>query len=200
LDLSKRLGDRNLFAILGGAWVFHTVRGNLEEARRYSLDFMTAAERDSSPEMMLVRSFLLGSCLFHLGRLETSLAHMTAASAMDSGPRNPFWPSLPGRISVFFADRICLTWRGIARTAIALDYATLLDVFRGESRAALERGRQAVELHRVGEGDTAVGHRDAVWSEVIVEVDPDPANRERSSRGRGSITMPCIRLAPAALI
>ncbi len=32
--------------------------------------------------------------------------------------------------------------------AIALDYAAMLHVFRGESRAALERGREAVELCR----------------------------------------------------
>ena len=31
----------------------------------------------------------------------------------------------------------------------------------------------------MGETDTAFAHRDAVWSEVIVGVDPDPANRER---------------------
>lgn len=30
--------------------------------------------------------------------------------------------------------------------------------------------------HRVGRDDTAWGHRDAVWSQVIVGVDPDPAN------------------------
>jgi FAD/FMN-containing dehydrogenase len=32
--------------------------------------------------------------------------------------------------------------------------------------------------HRVGKDDTAWSYRDAVWSEVIVGVDPDPANRE----------------------
>src|SRR5436309_1583659 len=32
--------------------------------------------------------------------------------------------------------------------------------------------------HRVGAGDTAWSYRDAIWSEVIVGVDPDPANRE----------------------
>ncbi len=35
------------------------------------------------------------------------------------------------------------------------------------------------KVNRVGETDTAFAHRDAVWSEVIVGVDPDPANRER---------------------
>ncbi len=33
------------------------------------------------------------------------------------------------------------------------------------------------KVNRVNEGDTAFSYRDAVWSEVIVGVDPDPANR-----------------------
>ena len=33
--------------------------------------------------------------------------------------------------------------------------------------------------HRVGANDTAWSYRDAVWSEVIVGVDPDPANRDK---------------------
>jgi FAD/FMN-containing dehydrogenase len=33
--------------------------------------------------------------------------------------------------------------------------------------------------HRVGKHDTAFSYRDATWSEVIVGVDPDPANNDR---------------------
>jgi FAD/FMN-containing dehydrogenase len=33
--------------------------------------------------------------------------------------------------------------------------------------------------HRVGASETAWSYRDAVWSQVIVGVDPDPANREK---------------------
>lgn len=33
--------------------------------------------------------------------------------------------------------------------------------------------------HKVGKGDTAWSYRDAVWSQVIVGVDPDPANRDK---------------------
>ena len=33
--------------------------------------------------------------------------------------------------------------------------------------------------HRVGNSDTAWSYRDAVWSQVIVGVDPDPANRDK---------------------
>ncbi len=34
-------------------------------------------------------------------------------------------------------------------------------------------------VHRIGRQDTAFSYRDVVWSEVIVGVDPDPANNER---------------------
>ena len=35
------------------------------------------------------------------------------------------------------------------------------------------------KVNRVGEGDTAFSYRDAVWSEVIVGVDSDPANSQK---------------------
>jgi len=35
------------------------------------------------------------------------------------------------------------------------------------------------KVHRVGETETAFSYRDAVWSEVIVGVDADPANRDK---------------------
>ena len=35
------------------------------------------------------------------------------------------------------------------------------------------------KVNRVAEADTAFSHRDSVWSEVIVGIDPDPANREK---------------------
>ena len=33
-------------------------------------------------------------------------------------------------------------------------------------------------VHRVGSSDTAFSYRDSMWAEVIVGVDPDPANNE----------------------
>ena len=33
--------------------------------------------------------------------------------------------------------------------------------------------------HRVGQADTAFSYRDANWAEVIVGVDPDPANKDK---------------------
>ncbi len=85
LELSRRLDDRNIFAILSGAWVFHIVRGDLEKARQFSLEFLRAAEREPTPGLMLAGNFLLGSSLFHLGQLEASLEHMTAAIGTHDG-------------------------------------------------------------------------------------------------------------------
>jgi adenylate cyclase len=170
LDLSRRLDDRNIFVILSGAWVFHTVRGDLEEARQFSLEFLKAAEREPTPGLTLAGNFLLGSCLFHLGHLEESLEHMTAAIRAHSGPAESVLALFAGPdIDIFCRSYLAhLAWHredgahanrhateAIAAAnrmrhpfsqAIALDYAAMLHVFQGDSRAALERGREAVDL------------------------------------------------------
>ena len=170
LDLSRRLDDRNIFATLSGAWVFHIVRGDLEKARQVSLEFLRAAEREPTPGLMLAGNFLLGSCLYHLGQLEAALEHMTAAIAAHSGPAESVLALFAGPdIGVFCRSYLAhLAWhredgihadghaaealaaasrvRHPFSQAIALDYAAMLHVFRGESRAALERGGEAVEL------------------------------------------------------
>ncbi|MGH9667378.1 MAG: ATP-binding protein, partial [Bryobacteraceae bacterium] len=175
LDLSRRLDDGNIFAILSGAWVFHMVRGDLEKARQFSLEFMRAAEQEPTPGLLLAGNFLLGSSLFHLGQLEASLDHMTAAIRTQCGPAESVLALFAGPdIGVFCRSYLAhLAWhrevwhsggatsadghaaealaaakriRHPFSEAIALDYAAMLYVFRGESRAALERGREAVDL------------------------------------------------------
>jgi hypothetical protein len=56
-----------------------------------------------------------------------------------------------------------------------LEYASLLPTWQSTMHLYPVNGK----VHRVRETDTAFAHRDAVWSGVIVGVDPDPANRER---------------------
>jgi DNA-binding SARP family transcriptional activator/predicted ATPase len=170
LDLSRRLGNRNIFAILSGVWVFHIVRGDLEKARQFGLEFLSAAEREPTPGLMLAANFILGTSLFHLGQLEAALDYMTAAIRTVSSPEESVLALFAGHdVGVFCRSYLAhLTWhRGEGNQAdahaaealaearrigqpfsqaIALDYAAMLHVFRGESRAALERGREAVEL------------------------------------------------------
>jgi DNA-binding SARP family transcriptional activator/predicted ATPase len=170
LELSRRLDSRNIFVILSGVWVFQAVRGELEKSRQFALDFLRSAEQTPTPGLMLAGNFVLGCSLFHLGRLGESLEHMTAAIRAHSGPAESVLALFAGPdIGVFCRCYLAhLAWhRGngteaedhaaeaIATAmrmrhpfsqAIALDYATMLHVFRGESRAALERGREAVDL------------------------------------------------------
>jgi hypothetical protein len=79
LELSRHLDGRNIFVVLSGVWVFHAVRGDLEKARQFGLEFLRVAEREPTPGLMLAGNFALGCSLFHLGQLEASLTHMTPA-------------------------------------------------------------------------------------------------------------------------
>jgi DNA-binding SARP family transcriptional activator/predicted ATPase len=170
LELSTRLDHRNVFAILSGLWVFHTVRGDLEHARRLALEFFTLAKRKPSPELTLAGNFVLGNCLYHLGQLEASLDHMSAAIAAHQGAAESVLELFAGPdVGVFCRAYLGhLAWhRGASEQAdrhakqaiaaaeqiqnpfslaIALDYAAMLNVFKSDSRAALEVGRGAVGL------------------------------------------------------
>lgn len=170
LDLSRRFDNRNIFVILSGIWVFHAVRGDLEKSRQFSLEFLSLAEREPTPGLMLAANFLCGCTLFHLGQMEASLNHMTAAVRNHRGPSESVLALFAGPdLGVFCRCYMAhLAWhreegnhgadhieeaiiaaermRHPFSQAIALDYATMLHVFRGESRLALERGREAVEV------------------------------------------------------
>ena len=56
-----------------------------------------------------------------------------------------------------------------------LEHASALPTWQSTMHLYPVNGR----VNRVGEADSAFAHRDAVWSGVIVGVDPDPANRDR---------------------
>ena len=170
LDLSRRLDDRNLFVILSGAWMFHTVRGDLETARQFGLDFLKAAERQPTPGLMLAGNTLLGSSLFHLGQLEASLDQMNSAIRNHTGPAESVlalfagpdirvfcrsylahlaWHREKGKDADHYAAEAVASARQVRHPfsqAIALNYAAMLRVFQRDSRAALEHGREAVEL------------------------------------------------------
>jgi predicted ATPase len=128
------------------------------------------AERQSTPGLMLAGNFILGSSLFHLGQLKASFEHMTAAIHIHKDPAGSVLALFAGPDPDVFcrsylahiawhrgdddqatahAAEAMATARRMCHPfsqAIALDYATMLYVFRGESCAALERGREAVEL------------------------------------------------------
>jgi predicted ATPase/DNA-binding SARP family transcriptional activator len=170
LDLSRRFEDRRTFSVLTGAWLFHIVRADLEKAQQISLEFLRLAEQKPTPELMLAGNFLLGSSLFHLGQLGGSLRHINEAIRAHAGTGESILALFAGPdLSVFCCSYLAhVSWhceeddRAVAHAqeairaakrirhpfseAIALDYAAMLYVFRGDSRLALEHGAEAVEL------------------------------------------------------
>jgi predicted ATPase/DNA-binding SARP family transcriptional activator len=171
LELSRRFDHRNIFVILAGAWLFHGVRGDLEQARQFSLELLRRAEEEPTPRRMLAGNFFLGSILFHLGQLQQSLQHMNEAFRMLGGPNDSVLDLFAGPdVEIFCRAYLShLAWHcggdgvqsvtqaaeavAVAKRlrhpfgeAIALDYAAMLDVFRDDSRAAFEHARKAVEI------------------------------------------------------
>ncbi|MEO8130533.1 MAG: AAA family ATPase, partial [Bryobacteraceae bacterium] len=170
LDFSRELDNHNIFVILSGVWVFHVVRGDLEKSREYGFEFLRLAEREPALGLMPAGNFLVGSSLFHLGHMEESFVHMTSAMLLERGPAESVLAFFAGPdVGVFCSSYLGhLAWHredgnradGFAAEAIeaatrmrhpfslaiALDYAALLHVFRGESSAALKRGREAVDV------------------------------------------------------
>ncbi len=170
LELSRRFQNQHIFAILSGAWVFHEVRGDLEKARQFSLDFLEAGRQDPAPGLRMAGDFLLGTSLFHLGRLEESLERLTLANAAhdDSGRSvltlfagpdlgvfcraylaHIAWHRGDEKRAVLYASEAVAAANRIRdpfSQAIALSYVALLNAFRGESGPALERGREALAV------------------------------------------------------
>ncbi len=172
LELSRRLDDEYIFVILSGVWVFHTVRGDLARAREVGLELLRLAERERTPGLMLAGNFLLGSTLFHVGELKESLEHLSTAMRYHSDTAQSALALFAGPDVWFFCRSYLshVTWHreggnhgddhsseaiAAARRirhpfseVIAPVYAVILRVFHGDSGAALERGREAVELCR----------------------------------------------------
>ncbi|MBV8834849.1 MAG: AAA family ATPase [Acidobacteriaceae bacterium] len=170
LELSRRFEPRDIFASLGGAWLFHTVRGDLERGKQFSLEFLTRAQQEADARMLLAGNFFLGTTLFHLGELRASLHHMNEALHMLGAPNDSVLELFTGTdLDIFCRAYVAhLTWhcgdeeQSIAQAAeavavakrlrhpfgeaIALDYAAMLHVFREDSRAAFDHALEAVEI------------------------------------------------------
>jgi len=93
----------------------------------------------------------------------------------------PF-PMLQGMFDPIYPSGLQWYWKAdffkeLSDAAIEkhLEHASALPTWQSTMHLYPVNGK----VNRVGETDTAFAHRDAVWSGVIVGVDPDSANRER---------------------
>lgn len=173
LLLSRRSGDRkHLFSLLSGAWLFHIVRGELEESRRLAQACVDCARREGVPAQQMAGRFLLGTSLFHLGQLAASWEQIDQAASSDDGPAHPALALFAGgdvgvfrrayvshllcqfghaQQAVAKSDESIVRARDVSHPftlGIALDYAAMLNVYRRESKLALARADEASAVCR----------------------------------------------------
>jgi DNA-binding SARP family transcriptional activator/predicted ATPase len=171
LVLSKRAGDRkHLFPLLSGAWLFHIVRGELQESRRVAQDSVDAAQLENAFAQQMASQFLLGTSLFHLGQFEASWQQIEQAVPAADGPMHPALALFAGPdVGVFrrayLSHLLCLFGkvaeaeelsvesivkaRAVSHPftlGIALDYAAMLQVYRGDGKRALALAEEASDV------------------------------------------------------
>jgi DNA-binding SARP family transcriptional activator/predicted ATPase len=173
LLLARRLGDtEHVFPVLSGAWVYHAVRGQLEASQELAQQCLDLANGADSAGLSVTGHFLLGSCNFHLGRLERSKEHLDQALTAFSGGSNPALALFAGPdVGVFCrAYQSQVLWlmgdtaRGFGKSeealaaarqvshpfsmAIALDYAAMLHTFDHDMERARIRSEEAAAVCR----------------------------------------------------
>ena len=158
-----------LLPVLSGAWVFHTVRSQLERCRELAERFLQVATAEGAPHS---GHFALASSLFSLGRLAEARAHMDAVLAGDPGGTHPALKLFAGPdIAVFCQSYLSHTLWLLGQAdqsarasrkaidaahaqsnpfslAIALDYAAMLHLFRRETADAMARAEEAAAVCR----------------------------------------------------
>jgi predicted ATPase len=159
-----------LFPLLSGAWLFHIVRGEVEESRQVAQDAVDAARRGDASALETASHFLLGTSLFHLGRLEESWERIELAVLSLGDPTHPAFALFAGpHIGIFrrayLSHLLCLFGYpqeaeaksnesvALARQfahpftlGIALNYAAMLSVYQREGDVALARANEASEI------------------------------------------------------
>jgi DNA-binding SARP family transcriptional activator len=171
VELSSIFGEkRHLPFILCGSWMFHIVHGELETSRQFGQELLDFAMAEDNEALVTAAHFILSSSLFHLGELLLSYQHLDRAMSASVKSSHAALALFAGPdIGVFcHSYRAHSLWlRGFADQALkasdeaiaaasrlghpfsmatALDYAAILYVFRGESRAALKHAQRAIEI------------------------------------------------------
>jgi predicted ATPase len=173
LLLARRLGDtEHVFPVLSGAWVYRAVRGQLEASRELAQQCLDLANGADSAGLSVTGHFLLGSCNFHLGRLESSRKHLDQALTAFSGGSNPALALFAGPdVGVFCrsyqsqvlwlmgdttqafgkSEEALAAAREVSHPfsmAIALDYAAMLHIFDRDIERAQIRSEEAAAVCR----------------------------------------------------
>ena len=83
--LCQQIGDTpQLFPTLGGLWAFYHVRAEHEMARELGQQFLTLAQRQQTPALLVPAHRMLGTSLFFLGELLLARVHLEQGFALYS--------------------------------------------------------------------------------------------------------------------
>jgi predicted Ser/Thr protein kinase len=170
LALFRRLKvKQRAVTVLSNAWVFHTVRGDLESGRHLAEELLEIAERDRDAMSSVASHFMLGPAYFHRSEFETSRAHLERAMARlpDCAPADLSLFATP-EIGIFCRaylshviwhvgdEQTALTMSADAIAAgrdahpfgsgIALNYGAMLQVFRRDSRRAAALAEKTISV------------------------------------------------------
>ena len=173
LALAKQCSDRkHLFTLTGGAWLFHIVRGELEESRRLAQACVDCGHEDGIQAEQMAGHFLLGTSLYHLGQLSASWDQIDLAMKFSNAPTHNALALFAGPdVSIFcqtygahlmcqfgnVENALAMCDQSIARAreishpftlGITLDYAAMLNVYRCDPQLTLVRGEEAFEICR----------------------------------------------------
>jgi predicted ATPase len=166
------MGERSdAYAIFHGLWVYHIVRGEFELSRSYGQQSLDLARDSKRPEMEVCGLFITGASLFHLGNIADAADRMERGLSLHGGEgggarlfgtpdvavfcraylTHVLW--MLGRVDDAEAEseRALSEGRAAANpftTVIALNYASMLRIFRRESAPALALARESVEFCR----------------------------------------------------
>ena len=155
--------------------MFHAVRGELETSRQLAQECLDLASGASAPALSVIGHFLLGSCNFHLGRLDISEIHLDEALMAYSGGSHSAFALFAGPdIGVFCrsyqsqvlwlggdleqaygkSEEALAAARQVAHPfsmAIALDYAAMMHIFDRDIEKTRIRAEEAVTVcHKHG--------------------------------------------------
>jgi DNA-binding SARP family transcriptional activator len=155
--------------VLSSAWVFHTVRGEIEVAKQIGEELLQQTDDGRNAISSLAGNFILGSVCFHLSQFEQSIQHMQQAlryheTCTPADLALFATPEIGGFCRAYIAHLLWLTGHPDAALrqgeeavlaassghpfglTIALTYAAILRVFRREAQEALLLAEQAFSV------------------------------------------------------
>lgn len=76
-------GSVHQFLAIRGLWVFHLVRGHLDNARDLAETLLALANHEQLSDLLIDAHHLLGATYFFLGRFDEARTHLLTAKSMD---------------------------------------------------------------------------------------------------------------------